>query len=281
MACATGASLHGPLSDKVFPRPALLIFAWLSYRLYPYVPTIDLSKYWKALAPVILRPSLNGYDLFRQAAIWLTLCILIDAAVRGKRSVRLVLLFALSAFCAKVLIIGTELRVAELAGFAAAFVSWLGLINLPVRARVGIAGVVLCIYVVTLRLEPFQFQPVARSFGWIPFHSLMFGSLTVDTLAFLEKFFLYGSLLYLFETACGGHRLAITVVVAVLLFATSWIEVYLPDRSAEFTDTLMVLIIAAIFALLPPERAAGSVPATRTKPPDADNPRQGQVRGSP
>ena len=32
---------------------------WLGYRLFPYVPTIDLHKYWDALKPVVLYPSLD------------------------------------------------------------------------------------------------------------------------------------------------------------------------------------------------------------------------------
>jgi hypothetical protein len=32
---------------------------------------IDLHKYCNALKPIVLTPSLIGYDLFRQTAIWL------------------------------------------------------------------------------------------------------------------------------------------------------------------------------------------------------------------
>lgn len=254
---AIGASVMGAasLSGDVAARPVALIAAWIAYRLYPYVPTINLHKYWNALKPVLLRPSLDGYDLFRQTAIWLTLCALIDAAVRGRHSTRLMPLFALAALGAKVLIIGTELRVAELAGFGFAFGLWLCLLYLPVRARTWLVAVVLCGYVIALRLEPFQFQPVARPFGWIPFYSMMFGSLTVDTLAFLEKFFLYGSMLYFLRTASGRAWWFSAALAAVCLSVTSWLETYLPGRSAEITDTLMVLMIAAIFALLPPEAA--------------------------
>jgi VanZ family protein len=53
--------------------PSLLLAVWLGYRLFPYVPTIDLHKYWSAVKPIVLYPSLTGYDLFRYTAIWLTL----------------------------------------------------------------------------------------------------------------------------------------------------------------------------------------------------------------
>ena len=139
-------------------------------------------------------------------------------------------------------------------GAGLAFFIWLPLLLLPARLRAGVAGLVLCAYVVALRLEPFTFQAVAHEFGWIPFLSLMQGSLTVDTLAFLEKIFLYGSMIYLLGNALG-HRLPAALLTAALLFATSWAETRLSGRSAEITDALMALIVTGIFVLLGPERA--------------------------
>jgi hypothetical protein len=41
-----------------------------------------------------------------------------------------------------------------------------------------------------------------------------------------------------------------------LAFGTSWLEMYLPERSAEITDTVMALMIGLAFALLPSDREA-------------------------
>ena len=65
---------------------------------------------------------------------------------------------------------------------------------------------VLCVYVVALRLEPFTFPANGRDFGWIPFLSLMQGSVRVDTLAFLEKFFLYSMTTCLATPSATGWR---------------------------------------------------------------------------
>ena len=109
-AIALGGRFRLPLVGEVSARPipTLLVLSWLAYRLYPYVPTIDLHKYWKALKPVVLTPSLTGYDLFRQAAIWLTICALIEAIVRRRPAVFLVPLFVIAVLCAKVLITDIE-----------------------------------------------------------------------------------------------------------------------------------------------------------------------------
>jgi VanZ family protein len=87
-ASVVGAGFRMPFIDDVAarPAPALLVLAWLAYRLYPYVPTIDLHKYWNALKPIVLTPSLTGYELCRQTATWLTVYALLEAIVRRRRS---------------------------------------------------------------------------------------------------------------------------------------------------------------------------------------------------
>ena len=237
------------------PIPSLLIIAWLGYRLYPYVPTIDLHKYWQALQPIILAPSISWYDLFGPTAIWLALYALIEAIVGRWRSVWLAPLFAIAVLVAEVLIIDTTLRPAEPVGAGIALVAWLTLTTLPVRVRVGVVGAVPCAYVITLQLEPFEFQATARGFDWVPFRGLMLGEPKAAALSLLEKFFLYGCAIFLLGAAFH-RRLAAVVAVTAMVLVTSWLEMYLPQRSAEITDTVIALMIGLAFVLLPSDREA-------------------------
>jgi hypothetical protein len=50
-----------------------------------------------------------------------------------------------------------------------------------------------------------------------------------------------------------------TLLVTLLLFVKSWAETYLPGSSAEVTDALMALLIAALFAMPPTERDASAL----------------------
>jgi hypothetical protein len=50
------------------------------------------------------------------------------------------------------------------------------------------------------------------------------------------------------------HRLKLriglaTALTAALPFAPSWMETYVPGRSAEITDATMALVIGGVFAL--------------------------------
>jgi len=55
----------------------------------------------------------------------------------------------------------------------------------------------------------------------------------------------------LFAEAGGRPRTALSLVGGMLL-ATSWAELYLPGRSAEITDFVILLLLAGGFALVRP-----------------------------
>jgi len=244
-----GAPRHWGLASAIVDHriPALLVLAWAAYRLYPFVPTIDLHKYWNTLKPLLFTPRTSGYDLFRHTAIWLTIFILLSK-VAAERRMLLIPIFACTVLFSKILIISTSLSVAEVGGALVAYCLWMVLYPYS-RAYVVVGLVLFGATVIAQRLEPFQFTAYPVPFGWIPFRSFMYGSINVDVLSFLEKFFLYGSSIWLLTEAGISNRSA-TGIVAGTLFATSIAETYLPHRSAEITDALMALAIGSIFALI-------------------------------
>ncbi len=240
------------------PVAVSLLGAMLGYRLFPFVPTIDLHKYWQALKPLVIDPQIAPYAVFRYFAIWLTASCLLGAIVGARPSRWAAALLAGFVFGCKVVITELVLTPSEVAGAAAALGAWILLARLP-RARMLIVAAVLCAAIVAQRLEPFEFAATARAFTWLPFRGFLYGSMAVNTASFLEKCFLYGSLLWLLGQARVPLGRA-TIGVAALLFATSYAEVYLPGRSAEITDTVIVLLIGAVLAVMRPR--ARSAPAT-------------------
>jgi hypothetical protein len=170
-------------------------------------------------------------------------------AIGGRRRCWLLFpLFIAVVLVAKVVIVGTTLSAAEIAGAAVALSVWLLLaVAVSAQIRVTLIALLFAAYIVAERLAPFQFTVDGPAFGWIPFRSLLYGSLELNILSFLEKVFLYGAMIWLLDKS--GLRLGTsTILVAVVLFATSLAETYLPGRSAEITDALMSLLIGAIIA---------------------------------
>lgn len=238
---------HWPMAAiAANPFPLLLLIAMLGYHLFPYVPTIDMRKYVHALRPLVVAPQLSAADLLRYAALWLTASWLIGTMTGFARSRHLVPLFMAAVFAAKVAIVDLIVTPSEVIGAALALALWLAIGG---RGRVAalFTAVVLCSSIVIGRLQPFHFEAVAHGFGWLPFRAFLYGSIRVDTMAFLEKSFLYGSLVWLAAEA-GLPFWQSALVVAVLLFVTSVAETHLPGRSAEITDALMVVIIALVMA---------------------------------
>jgi VanZ family protein len=228
--------------------PCLLIALWLGYRLFPFVPTIDLHKYWHAVKPLVLYPNLTGYDLVRHTAVWLTVGALVEAIAGRKRAWLMFPLFIGAVLFAKLLIISKTLSMAEVAGAGSALCLWGVLAAVAgLRLRVGVIALIFLAYVIAERLAPFQFTSRAVDFGWVPFHSFMYGSLEVNIMSFFEKAFAYGSLIWLLGITGLGFRRS-TILVATMLFATSWAEIYLPNRSSQITDALMALLIGAFIS---------------------------------
>ena len=229
------------------PAVLLLLAAWAGYNLFPFVPVIDLHKYWSALKP-LFHDGLTWYSLFNHAVVWLAAAVLVDQAVREQRSGLWFAAFAAVLLGSKILVMDGALTDAEIGGAAIAWGLLVALQGRP-RLRLVAACVLLGCSVAAQRLEPFHFVAQARHFNWIPFLSFMQGSIQVDTLSFLEKGFLYGSLIWLLQKN-GVPFFVATLAVAGLLLVTSLMEVHLPGRSAEITDAVMALFIGGVIALV-------------------------------
>ncbi len=157
--------------------------------------------------------------------------------------------------------VNAALSPAEVAGGALAALIWPTFVSrLPARVAV-IAGSFV-VEVAIEALQPFQFSAVARPFGWIPFSGFMHGSIEVNIRAFLEKTFTYGALVWVLVGA--GSRLTVAVALSsVLVLCLRVGQVFLPGRSAEITDPIMVLMIGGVMKLMNEDPA-------RTAPAEAE-----------
>jgi VanZ family protein len=249
-ALAFGTEFRWPLlrEMRAQPIPVLLLVAWLGFRLYPYVPTIDLHKYWDALKPVLHGPPVASFALFQDTVMWLAVCALIDA-IAARRFWLLFPLFAGGVLFARVLILTTMLSAPEVFGAALAYAIWLPLRAARPQQRAAVAALLLLALVSALRLDPFRFHAAAGDFGWIPFRSAILGAPGIDLRVFLQKFFYYGGLIW-FLAQAGLRMRSATILVAALLFLTGIAEIYLPGHAAGITDAVMALIVGGIFALI-------------------------------
>jgi len=245
-----GASSRWPLMGEIAANPteALLLTMFLAYRLFPYVPVIDLHKYWHAVQPMLLQPTLPPGEFLRYLVTWLFVAAVVHVLYGFRRFLLLFPLLCGGEFLGKVVIIDNALKLNDVLSAASAWLTWSVLLRrLP--GKFGVLALAFAAMIAIERLQPFRFETLPRAFGWIPFASLMHGSIGVNIQAFCQKFYEYGGLIWLRNR--GGVRLLIsTLCTATFLFATSFAECWLPGRSAEITDGLMALIVGGIFAVL-------------------------------
>ena len=248
--CAAVASsrLSGKSLGIAWNPPVFILLAcWLGNRLYPYVPVIDLHKYWDALKPLWMSPQLDGIDIYVHAVYWLAIGVLLDALLGASRSRVVLALFFPALIVARTVIARIILSPDEIAGGFIAVAIWC-LWLWRVGSRVQIVAGFLIVSVVIQALEPFQFSSIPRPFGWIPFRSLVWGSPETAVLSFFEKVFQYGCLVWLLKHG-GNSWLRATLWSATLVMGLRWMQIYIPGRSAEITDITLLLIIAGVMGL--------------------------------
>ena len=230
------------------PSAALLLFCWLAYWLFPYVPVIDAHKYRHAARPILDGPGLGLAISVATLRVWLALGAILES-VWGPAAVRSDLPVLIAAvLCARIGIADIALSRAEIIGAASAAAIWVTWLY-GTKRRAPIVAVALAAAVLFEALEPFQFLTAARPFGWIPFLTLIDGSIWIAIPSLMGKFALYGTLVWSLARL-GLRWTSATSTTAVFVFLVHYLQSYLPGRSAEVTDSLLVLMAGGLVKIV-------------------------------
>lgn len=249
-ATVIAASIRWPFMAELAAHPtaSVLLVMFFGYRLYPYVPMIDLHKYWHAVRQMLLAPSLPPGEFARYAITWLFIAVIVHSLYGFRRFLFLFPLICGVEFLGKILIVDQAVKLSDITGAVTAYLLW-SLVLRRMPGRFGLVALLFAGMITAERLEPFAFAATPHGFGLIPFAGFMRGSTGVAMQAFCEKFYEYGGLIWLLGRA-GLPSVVGTIVTALLLLGTSIAECWLPGRSAEVTDAVMALVIGLAFAFL-------------------------------
>jgi VanZ family protein len=243
------------LGQEIVWRPfaILLIACWLGNRLFPYFPAVDFRTHWSSLRTLLAAPV--PLDLYKQTVYWLAAAAILESlytpilksAPESARSrVALAVMIAAVAI-ARLLLISGAVSSAEIAGPCIAILAWVAMSRL--RRRAAIVVILFVVLVILQALDPFHFLAEPRQFGWIPFAGFIAGPRENGVRVFFEKAFTYGTLVWLPVRAGVPFPIA-TAAGAALVFGLRLAQVFLPGRSAEITDAVMVLMMAGLMVLL-------------------------------
>lgn len=227
------------------PFAALLLLAWLGWRLFPYEPVIDLHKYWASVKPLLLSPSFDIYEMFRYATLWGAVTYLIQFGLKVLKPYLAVPAAMAAFFLAKMLIVDQVITFPEIIGALAALGFLIFVLNPQRTLGTRLLAAAFLVSIALERILPLQMSAAARPFEWIPFFSFLHGSLAVNTQSFMQKTFLYGAALVLLMDA-GLGLVGASLFEGAVLAATSVFETLLVGRSAEITDAVMVILLALV-----------------------------------
>jgi VanZ family protein len=242
--------LDVPFLGRIERRPfvILLLVSWLGYWLFPYVPRLAPTEYLDVLRPILLTSRLSPRELYEQLLVWLAVALLLQALVGVTRSrIAFGWVVFLSLF-ARGWIVGAVLSPEQVVSGILAVLLWAAFLW-RWRARAGWIALLFAIHVTLEALRPFQFSPHAHRFSLVPFRSFLEASRASGIYSFFNKTFTYGVLIWSMVRA-GWPLTSATTRAAGLVFILRIIQIYLPGRSAEITDTIMVLALAGLMKLV-------------------------------
>lgn len=238
--------------------PAALIGLWVALRLFPFVPSIDFQLIKDNLKPLLLRPDLSPFGLFENTVGWLLALSLWRDVSGDRRNDALALPAIAGVLAVQPVIVGNPLRAYEVVGALLAVALWRWWLAGRPRREEAIATLLFCLLLLQ-GLTPLAFRAEPAAFGWIPFIGALGGSIMANVLAMMDKVFFYGVAIWMLA-ACGAHRLAAALVVAVLLFAIELAQTLIATRTPEITDPLLALILGLAFWLVSPAGTAATRP---------------------
>jgi VanZ family protein len=238
--------------------PPLMLGAWLGLRLYPYVPTLDYQHVKDAIKP-LLTGSVGFADVLRYFVLCLVVGRLLQTFLTPTRALLAMVPLVLGVIAAKPFLMTRELNLTEIIGTAAAIFVWIAFLARQPR-RSAILAALLALVIVVQGLTPFSFT-VGLPFSFVPFKGFEGGSMATNLLAFFEKIFLYGTLIWLLADSKVRVGVA-TVMAVVLLTAIEIIQTTLPGRVPEITDPLLAIVLGCVlFSLERSTRASGRIGA--------------------
>jgi VanZ family protein len=243
------------LGQEIVWRPfaILLIACWLGNRFFPYFPAANFRAHWSSLRTLIAAPV--PLDLYKQTVYWLAAAAILESLYTpilksgpdsARSRVALAVMFAAVAV-ARLFLISGAVSSAEIAGPCIAILAWAAMSRFT--RRTSLVAILFVVLVILQALDPFHFLAEPRQFSWIPFGGFISGPRESGVRVFFEKAFTYGTLVWLPVRAGASFPFA-TAVGAALVFGLRLAQVFLPGRSAEITDAMMVLMMAGLMALL-------------------------------
>jgi glycopeptide antibiotics resistance protein len=228
--------------------PVFLIGLWFAFHAIPFIPNIGIYK----LTHRILELSEMQYTL-NGVAFWVAGYLIVFLALRALIRENLfwwaLIILTSTSLIARLIFLNQHLSVDECLGLIGAFILIVCTIKIPLALLAKPAFHLIWILLLIAALGPFTFTDNAQSFHWIPFAGFLEAGSEHGYVSFILKLYIYTGTFWL--AVLGGMRLKNAVII--LLYVTTlseYLQRYLPGRTPEITELLMVLISALVVLVM-------------------------------
>lgn len=222
-------------SHKPADRSALaLLAAGVLWKLFPLMPIIGRTALRYKLSVFRHARFFDPITILSMAVVWLAVGELLQTL--RLPAVRKLILFLVLIEPLRFLIVGQRPLPAELIGAA------LGAL-LYSKLRAPDRWITAAVFLATIALRgltPFVFANARQPFSWIPFGGFLEIPWQEGVIMASEKFFWYGTAIWLLHRARCPKAASLAIVVGILL-AIEIAQTHIPGHFAEITDPLLGL----------------------------------------
>jgi len=230
------------------PGAALVLSAWMLFRLTPFLPQFDLAKLKTALQP-LFAPRWDAPSVGIYLVCWLIVSRAVDGLVSRSRRLEVLLLVIAAVLVGRLLVANQTFVADELL----ALVLLLPVLVLMDRLAPAVQHAALLIglafVIVVEELAPFEFASTAAAFDFWPFKVWVehgwSAAMLIDWSSLFGRLFFFIALMWLLRQA--GLAIHATLVVAVGgALALEVFKLWLPDQGGSLTMPVLVLGIGLI-----------------------------------
>ena len=226
---------HSSTSRKPADHSALaLLGCGALWMLFPLMPITGRYALHYKLASFRHAPVFDPLAILSMAVVWFAAGELLEAS--RAPVARKLILFSLLIVPARFLVVAQRPSPAEAIGAVLGAIAYAQL-RKPNR---WITAAVFLVTIVLRGLTPFVFVRESRHFSWIPFGGFLDMEWQQGTIMAAEKFFWYGTAVWLLRRV-RVPKSASLAIVATLLLAIEIAQIRIPGHVAEITDPLLGL----------------------------------------
>ncbi len=220
--------------DRLAAMSVLVLAFWGGWRLWPFVPTIDFQHFKDSLKPLLLQPAFNGWSF---AAMAVSVALLSGLVVSLRYPKTILVGITAASIAARPFLVGQAISVSVAAGSVVGLLLGLGALRMGMQRALPLLILLAMLWFTADSLRPFEFSAAPGPMNWIPFASMLDGSMDNNLAALCGVAFITGVL------AIMGRRLHMRgggwmIVMVTWLVVLEGVQMWLPARTADLTVAL-------------------------------------------